>query len=93
MLLDGEAAVGALMVARTEAGENFDENHLNSLSTLATLAGVARHNADRVPAGHAPAAAADLLARHDHRNRNVQDCTHDFSCPRYFVSGIRTALS
>ena len=45
-LLDGEATVGALMVARTEEGEDFDESHLNSLSTLATLAGVARHNAD-----------------------------------------------
>jgi len=45
-LLDGEATVGALMVARTEEGEGFDESHLNSLSTLATLAGVARHNAD-----------------------------------------------
>jgi putative nucleotidyltransferase with HDIG domain len=38
--------VGALMVARSEGDEVFDENHLNSLSTLATLAGVARHNAD-----------------------------------------------
>ena len=38
--------MGALMVARTEAGQEFDESHLNSLSTLATLAGVARHNAD-----------------------------------------------
>jgi putative nucleotidyltransferase with HDIG domain len=45
-LLDGEAVVGALMVARTESSEGFGETHLNSLSTLATLAGVARHNAD-----------------------------------------------
>jgi putative nucleotidyltransferase with HDIG domain len=45
-LLDGEATVGALMVAKTEGGEDFDESHLNSLATLATLAGVARHNAD-----------------------------------------------
>ncbi len=45
-LLDGEATVGVLMVARGEGAEDFDESHLNALSTLATLAGVARHNAD-----------------------------------------------
>jgi putative nucleotidyltransferase with HDIG domain len=45
-LLDGESPQGALMVARVEGSEEFDESHLNGLSTLAALAGVARHNAD-----------------------------------------------
>ncbi len=45
-LLDGEAKVGVLMVARGEGTEDFDESNLDALSTLATLAGVARHNAD-----------------------------------------------
>ncbi len=45
-LLDGESVLGALIVARSEGGEDFDESHLNGLSTLAALAGVARHNAD-----------------------------------------------
>jgi putative nucleotidyltransferase with HDIG domain len=43
-LLDGESAMGALIVAKSEG--DFDESHLNGLSTLAALAGVARHNAD-----------------------------------------------
>jgi putative nucleotidyltransferase with HDIG domain len=45
-LLDGESVLGALMVARGEGAEDFDESHVNGLSTLAALAGVARHNAD-----------------------------------------------
>jgi len=45
-LLDGESVLGALLVARGEGAEDFDESHLDGLSTLATLAGVARHNAE-----------------------------------------------
>jgi putative nucleotidyltransferase with HDIG domain len=45
-LLDGESVLGALVVAKSEGAGEFDESHLNGLSTLAALAGVARHNAD-----------------------------------------------
>jgi putative nucleotidyltransferase with HDIG domain len=45
-LLDGESVLGALIVARSKGGGDFDESHLKGLSTLAALAGVARHNAD-----------------------------------------------
>ena len=45
-LLDGDSVLGALMVARGEGAEDFDESHLDGLTTLATLAGVARHNAE-----------------------------------------------
>jgi putative nucleotidyltransferase with HDIG domain len=45
-LMDGDASLGALVVARGKGAENFDESHLDGLSTLATLAGVARHNAE-----------------------------------------------
>jgi len=45
-LLDGESVLGGLIVARGEGAGDFDESHLNGLSTLAALAGVARHNAD-----------------------------------------------
>jgi putative nucleotidyltransferase with HDIG domain len=45
-LMDGDSALGALLVARGEGAENFDETHLDGLTTLATLAGVARHNAE-----------------------------------------------
>jgi len=45
-LLDEDSVLGALMVARSEEAEDFDESHLNGLATLAALAGVARHNAD-----------------------------------------------
>jgi putative nucleotidyltransferase with HDIG domain len=44
--MDGDASLGALVVARSEGAEDFDETHLDGLSTLATLAGVARHNAE-----------------------------------------------
>jgi putative nucleotidyltransferase with HDIG domain len=45
-LLDRDAVLGALMVARSDGVGEFDESHLNALSTLAALAGVARHNAE-----------------------------------------------
>ena len=45
-LLDGDSVLGALMVARGKGAEDFDESHLDGLTTLATLAGVARHNAE-----------------------------------------------
>jgi putative nucleotidyltransferase with HDIG domain len=45
-LVDGESVLGALIVARGEAAGGFDESHLSALSTLAALAGVARHNAE-----------------------------------------------
>ncbi len=45
-LLDEESVLGALIVARSEGEEAFDESHLAGLSTLAALAGVAHRNAD-----------------------------------------------
>jgi putative nucleotidyltransferase with HDIG domain len=45
-LMNGESVLGALMVAKSEADGGFDESHLNGLSTLAALAGVAHRNAN-----------------------------------------------
>jgi len=45
-LVDGESALGALVVAKNEGAGGFDESHLNGLATLAAIAEVARHNAD-----------------------------------------------